>query len=202
MVDLGYEPSSLCGPVDMSVARFLEKYRRHKLDLSYLRHVQRYHGGIPGKQYFNAVDGKTYRVGRFLTLVDDKSELEPPPRPSWEFPQRDIRIDWSILTIIDQEGPSCRHLFGGEEIIPFAALYWGPHHPDGMSLTDGNVNLLGFLYELMLHRPRVVIWLAHEAEIEYRRWEEADCDEVRYTDFTVPVAPHFDAFLELLRVDP
>jgi hypothetical protein len=208
-VDLAYDLSSLCGPVDLRVAGFLEKYRGNMLDPSYLRHIQKWHGGIPGKQYFDAADGETYRVGRFLTLVDKKSALEPPARPSWEFPERDVRIDWSVLTLIDQEGPSCRYLFGGEELLPFAALYWGPHHPDGMSLTDGNVDLLGFLYQPERRRPRVVVWLAHEAQQEFRRWEAAleatgwDEDEpVRYDDFTVPVAVDFDAFLALLRAEP
>jgi hypothetical protein len=193
----------------MRVVRFLEQSRGNQFDLSYLRHIRKWHGGVPGKQYFEAEGGKTYRLGRFLTLVDKESELEPPFRPSWEFPKRDIRIDWSALTLIDQEGPSCRHLFSGEELLPFAALYWGPHHPDGMSLTDGNVNLLGFLYERKQQRPRVVIWLAHEAQQECWRWEAAlkaskwdEEERVRYEDFTVPVAPNFDIFLTLLRAEP
>ena len=122
-VDLAYDPSSLCGSVDLQDAQFLEKYHRKKLDSSYLRHVQQWHGGIPGKQYFEGEDGKTYRVGRFLILIDEKSKLEPPSRPSWKFRDRDVRIDWSISTLIDEEGPSCRNLFGGEELFPFAALY-------------------------------------------------------------------------------
>ena len=40
MVDLQYDPASLCGPVDRRVVRFLEKYRGNKWDQSYLRHVQ------------------------------------------------------------------------------------------------------------------------------------------------------------------
>jgi len=206
-VDLAYDPASLCGRADLRVAAFLERYRGNKLDASYLHHLRRWHGGIPGKQYFNAEDGKVYRVGRFLTLVDKKSQLEPPFRPSWEFPERDVRIDWSVLTLIDQEGPSCRFLFGGERLLPFAALYWGPHHPDGMSLTEGDVNLLGFLYDPDLARPRVVVCLAYEAAGEYQRWEETldpssdDEGPVRYEDFTVPVASDFDAFLHLLRAE-
>jgi hypothetical protein len=207
MVDLNYDTSSLCGPVDMRVARFLEEDIGNQLDPSYVAHILKWHGGIPGNQYFDAGDGKTYRVGRFLTLVDKRSELEPPPRPSWSFP-RDARIDWSVLTLIDQEGPSCRHLFAGEELLPFAALYWGPHHPDGMRLTDGDVNLVAFLYESE-PRPRVVVWLAHEAQKEYWRWENAlrasgwnEEEPVRYQDFTVPVAPSFDAFLTMLRAKP
>jgi hypothetical protein len=201
-MDLNYDPSSFCGPADLRVARFLEEYREHKLDAAYLRHVKKYHGGIPGKQYFDAEDGKTHRVGRFLTLVDEKSKLEPPFRPSWQFPKQDIRIDWSVLTLIDQEGPSCRNLFGGEKLLPFAALFFGPNHPDGMGLTDGNVNLLAFLYESKKRRPRVVVWLAHEAQREYFRWEKAGCDEVRYADFTVGVAETFDEFLASLRAKP
>jgi hypothetical protein len=209
MVDLNYDASSLCGPVDLRVARFLEGYRGHELDASYLRHVQNWHGGIPGKQYFDAADGKTYRVGRYLTLLDEESELQPPHRPSWEFPNRDVRIDWSVLTLIDEEGPSCRNLFGGERLLPFAALFWGSQHPDAMRLTDGNVNLVGFFYESTQRRPRVVVWLAHEAQQEYCRWERAldpssghAQKPVRYEHCTVSVAPHFDAFLMLLRAEP
>ena len=32
MVDLDYDPSSLCGPVDLRVAQFLEEDRGNKLD--------------------------------------------------------------------------------------------------------------------------------------------------------------------------
>jgi hypothetical protein len=206
MIDLNYDPSSLCGPADIRVARFLEVYRGHKLDPAYLRHIEKNHGGIPGKQYFDASDGKTFRLGRFLTMVDKKSDLAPPPRPSWEFPPRDARLDWSVLTLIDQEGPSCRNLFGGERLLPFAALYFGPNHPDGMSLTDGNTNLLCFFYESKARLPRIVVWLAHQAQLEYFRWEAAfgsnEEEEVRYRDFTIPVAENFDAFLVILREAP
>ena len=203
MIDLNYDPASICGPTDFRVARFLEEYRGNKLDPSYIRHLERFHGGIPGKQHFDAVTGETFRVGRFLTMVDEKSELEPPLRPSWEFPPRDARIDWSVLTLIDQEGPSCRNLFGGDQLLPFAALYFGPNHPDGMSLTNGNTNLVCFFYESKLVRPRVVVWLAHQAQMEYFRWDEAivenEDEEVRYNDFTLPVAADFDSFLAILR---
>jgi hypothetical protein len=204
MVDLGYDPSSLCGPADRRVAEFIQNYRKRRLDPAYPEHAGRYHGGIPGKQYFDAADGNTYRVGRFLTLVDEDSELEPPRRPSWSNPGRDIRIDWSMLALIDEEGATARHLFYGEELLPFAALYCGPHHPDEMGLDDGNVDLLAFFYEA--ERSQVVVWLADEAAVEFRRWEaelrQDEEDPVRYADFTVPVAPDFASFLRLLRAEP
>src|SRR5438128_659438 len=123
MIDLEYDPTSFTGPVDMAFVSRLENYRHLKLDPAYLQHAQRYHGGIPGKQYFDAANGETYRLGRFLTLVDEKSELSPPFMKSWEHHHRDIRIDWSVITVMDQEGPSCRGLF--DALLPFAALYRG-----------------------------------------------------------------------------
>jgi hypothetical protein len=149
-------------------------------------------------------------LGRFLTLVDEETELEPPARPSSVNPGRDVRVDWGMLTLIDEEAATARHLFSGEELLPFAALYWGPHHPDEMDLSDGNVNLLAFFYEG--ERSSIVIWLADEAATEFRRWEaelrqneKSQRNEevsVRIADITVPVAPDFESFLRLLRVDP
>ena len=40
MVELDYDPASLCGPIDVRVVEYLAKYR-HALDQSYLDHVQR-----------------------------------------------------------------------------------------------------------------------------------------------------------------
>ena len=203
MIDLEYGPTTFAGPVDWRVVRFIESYRKHKFDLAYLEHIELFHGGIPGTQYFDAGDGKTYRVGRFLTLVDEKTDLQPPFRPSWEFPQRDIRIDWSVLTHIDEEGPNCMCLFGGEVLWPFARLFWRDQHPDGMGITEaGVVDLLSFLYESDDQRPRIVVWSALRAFNEYEKWESAGCGEVRYAGFTLSVAPHFEAFLQMLRKQP
>jgi hypothetical protein len=78
-----------------------------------------------------------------------------------------------------------------------------------MDLTDGNINLLCFRPHPRQLRPQVVIWLAGEAQSEFFRWEQAleesnyEVEEpVRYDDFTVPVAPNFDAFLYMLRREP
>jgi len=173
-IDLNYDPTTFAGPVDPRVIEFLETYRGHKFDVSYLDHARKYHGGIPGKQYFDAADGKTYRVGRFLTLIDDKSHLRPPFRPSWEFPDRDIRIDWSVLTLIDEEGPACRNLFGGEKLLPFAALYRGGHHPDSMGSQEADCvpDLVCFFYESGAASSKIVVWLALRALDEYFRMEE------------------------------
>ena len=66
--------------------------------------------------------------------------------------------------------------------------------------------LVATTYESKSRRPQVVVWLAHQAQKEYFRWEEAivtnDEEKVRYGDFTIPVAADFDAFLLLLRESP
>lgn len=204
MVDLDYDPQSLCGPVDERVVEFIQSYRKHRFDSAYLEHVRRYHGGVPGKRYFEAADGETYQVGRFLTLVDEESELSPPARPSWTNPGRDIRIDWSVLTLVDEEGATARHLFYGEKVLPFAALYCGPHHPDKMGLDDGNVDLVAFFFGV--ERSAVVVWRSDKAAVEFRRWEEElrhdENAAVQFSDFIVPIAPDFARFLRLLRAEP
>lgn len=204
MMDLNYGKSTLCGPVDMRVVRFIEEYRGNQFDLSYIEHIQKWHGGIPGNKYFDAEDGKTYRVGRFLTLVDEKTKLEPPARPSWEFRDRDMRIDWSVLTWIDEE-PPCMQIFSGERLLPFASLYFREHHPDEMGIGEmGVIDLLAFIYEGKT-RPRVVVNLARNSVDEYLRLDRIRSDEewdVRYGDITVAVAANFDDFLKLLRAEP
>jgi hypothetical protein len=188
----------------MRVVHFIEKYRKHTFDPAYIRHIQQWHGGIPGKQFFDAANGKTYRLGRFLTLVDEESELEPPSRRSWEHPERDIRIDWSVLTLIDEERPACRILHGGERLLPFANLYFGDHHPDEMGLGEGGIDMLAFDFEAE-GRPKVVLFQAGPAQKDFNRWERAlaaseyKVNEARYEDFTVAVADDFDAFLPMLR---
>jgi hypothetical protein len=209
-IDLLYEPDSLAGPPD---TRVLDKLANHRyvLDRGYLEHIGQFHGGIPGKGYFTTPGNRVLRIGRFLTLYDSKSLLVPPPRPSWAVPGRDIRIDYSAYTLIYEEGNSCRNLFAGDELLPFAALYYGPHHPDGMDLTDGQVDLMCFFYSDKAakkgrKRPRIVRWDSDLAHREYRRWEEEmRADEnapVLYDTFLETIAPNFDSFLKMLRESP
>jgi hypothetical protein len=207
MAVLDYDPASLCGPVDWRVVRILEKRYGKKLDSSYLGHVQRHHGSVPIHQFLTDANGTDRRVGRFLPLFDNHSELELPFRPSCEFSPRDLRVDWGVLTLVEEEGPTAFCLFGCERLLPFAALYQGSCPPEPASVADGEVDLLCFLYEAEAIRPSVVVWLASEAQAEYDRWADALRsghweEEIRYAAFTIPVAAHFDSFLERLRREP
>src|SRR5262245_15110229 len=92
-IDLGYDADSLAGPPDKRALDWLTA-RRYALDRAYLAHVHRHHGGIPGKGYFTTPADEVLRVGRFLTLLDSKSALPPPHRPSWITSSRDARLDY------------------------------------------------------------------------------------------------------------
>jgi len=215
-IDLKYDPGSFAGPFDEDVLELVESMiegDRH-LDASYVAHLRTFNGGIPGKQYFTTSGGKTYRVGRFLAMVDEESELPAPEQPHFEFGDMDARAVNGVPFLMDCEGPVCRGLL---YLIPFAALYFGDNHPDEMSIHRGYVDLLCFRYANRgpdCPRPSVVVWKGESAAAEYERWseeldsmmdgesEDVDADAeaaVRYEDFTEEVAPDFDAFLKMLR---
>lgn len=196
------EPDSFAGKSDSRAIRALEKYRKFKFDPTFIADLPRIHGGIPIAQYFVTPNGNESRIGRLLTLFDRKSKLQPPEQPSWEFPGTDERKVRSIRTLIDQEGPSCRYLFSGERVIPFAALYRGDLHPDDNSLTQIDCNLVCFDN---LYRPvaTVVVWHGYAAQDEYMQWESGDLDaEPNYDAFVEPVADSYPDFLNLLAVEP
>lgn len=147
---LDYDTASLR---DQRVVRILEQGYGKRLDPAYLAFIEHLTSGVPPRQYV-AARATVHRIGRFLPLVDNYSELEPPFRRSWEFLARDVRIDWGVLTLIEEDGPSAWHLFGGERLLPFVALYRGSRHPDTLSLTGGDTNLLTFAYDKPGKAPR------------------------------------------------
>ncbi len=197
------QTGSLAGPVDQRAIAALEDYRQFTFDSTYIAALPFIHGGIPVRQYLTTPSGKVVRIGRFLPIVDEHSTLTPPEQPSWETPGRDVRIDRSIETLIDQEGTSCQCLFAGERLIPFAALYAGHIHPDGMSLTSGDCDLLCF--DHLVTPPAVVLWRADDALTEFLRLDDTPLEEdepVDYDSFMEPVADCFQTFAELLKDSP
>jgi len=197
------EPKSLAGEIDKKAIQHLEKYRKFKFHPAFLDALPLIHGGIPKRQYFTSPRGNTYRVGRFLTLFDEKSKLPPPFQPDWEFDEYDVRDQRSIFTLIDQEGPSCQLLFSGERVIPFAALYRGQNHPDGMSLTSADCDLVCF--DNASPPGSIVVWHARLAGEEYCRLDDDDesLDEApNYDAFLEPVAESFSAFARMLTAVP
>lgn len=202
--------STIAGPVDDRVVHRLEGYLSRRLDRTFKEALPMIHGAIPIRQFFATNEGEQFRVGRILTLLDSNSNLRH-FEPSTHTAGRDIRVERSILTLVAEESRSCKYLFAGERLIPFAALYRGESHPDEWSLVEADCDLLCFDYDT--DPPQIVVWHARKAEQEYFRYAEreiyldddpraAESERVPYENFTTFVAPSFLEFSKMLRDAP
>src|ERR1700677_1296836 len=80
-IDLGYDPSSLLGPLNMARVQELQQYLQDcdmpvVFDTSYIRHISNYHGGIPKKRCFKTAEGVEHVIERFLNFIDEKKDKE------------------------------------------------------------------------------------------------------------------------------
>ncbi|WP_459212242.1 hypothetical protein [Aquimarina rhabdastrellae] len=198
-------PETYAGEIDTRVLDWIEKHK-NELDTSFLSFIKKYHGTIPIALEFKSEKGNVYKIGRFLTIVDEKSQL-PLPIIQSKFNDRDARIDSSIYTLIDEDSITLRSFIDGERLIPFASLYYGSHHPDEMELSKANVDLLCFFYIPGESRPQIVVWSGQKAMKESFRMEEVleenedITDEeyyktIRYECFIELVSQNFDDFLK------
>jgi hypothetical protein len=128
--DLGYDPSSLLGPLDI---RRMEKFQKYisganeqqlEFDPAYLRHLAKYHGGRPKKRWFFSAKENDYVIERFLNFIDPKSDDV--------LGEYNVEVTWGMI---------CDRL--NDYLIPFALLFAG--------------NFLCFDYEGG-GRPKVVVW--------------------------------------------
>lgn len=195
MRDLQCEPNTLAGPMDQRVVAKLKG-----LDPAFVAHMESCHGGTPRIGAFNA-GSRRGQIGLFLTLLDNKSKLLPPPRPHFEDSSWDERVINSIWYLVQGEHATSRALFQG--LLPFAALQ------AGMCLDRAYVDLLCFDNRNNRSPPPVVLWDANSALHAFMSWEALALEErfdeagnmrcVPWDDFIVPVAPDYTAFVEMLR---
>lgn len=182
-VDLNYDSTSFVGPLDPAgIDRFFFAYRDQphiRPDPAYVRHLGRYHGGIPRKNRFTTATGTERKVGRLLNYATEDS-LPPPFRQSWQGGGADVRLDWSVPYLLSSALADVL----GESLIPFASVYTGAHHPDLMVEWD----ILCFDYRDPA-RPRPTVVLLDRG----RSWVDAAVTE--------EVAADFDTFLSTLRGD-
>lgn len=127
--DLGYDPSSLSGPLDLRRVEqvqnyFCESIEPMEFDKSYLRHLTKFHGGVPRRRCFMSVKGNDYVIERFLNFIDPKSDQTRG--------QYNVEVTWGL--ILDRLN---------DYLVPFAELFAG--------------NFLCFDYEGG-DRPKVVVW--------------------------------------------
>ena len=133
-IDLGYDPASLMGPVDLGRVRAFEAYLRDTdqpvtFDSSYIHHLSNFHGGVPRKRCFKSASGREYVIERFLNFIDEKTDKVM----GWY----NVEVTWGLIE--DRLN---------EYLIPFAALFAG--------------DFLCFDYENG-GRPRIVVWLHEES---------------------------------------
>jgi hypothetical protein len=109
--DLGYGPSSLADPLDLRRVEKVENYLSHapapmEFDKSYLRHLTKYHGGIPKKRWVFSAKGNDYVIERFLNFVDPKAD-----KVRGEY---NVEVTWGL--ILDRLN---------DYLVPFAELFAG-----------------------------------------------------------------------------
>ncbi len=168
--------------------------KAHPLPEDFLLFSKKHHGKIP---VHGKVAGTRLRIGRFLSLIDQKSKLPGKFLPHFEDPSVDERVMRSIAGIVRFESATSRALHYGERLIPFAALYVGDAHPDEMCLDRYYVDFLCFDYEKN-GEPPVVLWMSEKANEDFIRFDEGEIEEPNYRKFTKPIAKSFSELLEKL----
>lgn len=170
---------------EKSISRSLG--RKVRLPDSFVDHMLRYHGGVPGKKCFATASGAMRFIGRFLNFLRAK-DVPLPVVPTWRVgvdrtnpaPEDDIRLDYSIWRIRDGD-PYTMML--GDALIPFAGIDTAGHDCRDMAEFD----LLCFNYDRS-NAPSVVAWSFHES------WEDEPATE--------DVAESFETFVPMLEHCP
>lgn len=190
------ELESPIGSPDPRVIKRLEKL--HPLPQSFLAFSSQHHGKAPSD---GLIKGKKLRIGRFLSLIDDKSSLPSPFIPHFEDSSVDVRVMRSIAAIIWFESATSRALYYGERLLPIAALFCGDARPDEMCMDRCYVDFLCLDYddENKTQEPPVVLWQAEKANAEFLLYDEDEIDEPRYKRFTKPIAKSFTDLLSLIE---
>ncbi|MBI2804654.1 MAG: SMI1/KNR4 family protein [Planctomycetes bacterium] len=108
-IDLAYAPGSLVRPIEQDEVMAFQKWLHdsgYKIDFDrrYIAHLEAFHGGIPGKCYFQTSKGVGHVITRFLNFVSADHALA----------QYSVESTWSALS--DRMG---------QHLMPFAELFSG-----------------------------------------------------------------------------
>jgi hypothetical protein len=110
--DLEYVPGSFVGPLDCAEIAKFEKwlhgseYHRINFDATYVDYLFRFHGGVPGKRYFQTKTGTGHVLERFLNFLPSGSNNV--------MEQYNVEVTWSNVS--DRMG-----LY----LMPFGELFAG-----------------------------------------------------------------------------
>ncbi len=191
-IDLEYNLESLLPAVSLEEIHEFEKtlsdYFEQKILLpgELKQQYLYFHGGVPGKQYFQTPNGEVRMICRFCNIFNALRDerLPKPPIPSWRpGGASDSRLDYSIDFLLARFDYSDRLYESGGSLVPIAVIDTAGHNAREMS----EMNLLCLEYQKP-GEPSVVTW-AFESS-----W--ADPEE------TVKVADSFRQFLTMLYERP
>lgn len=197
MFNFKCDPATCSGPIDGRVVEYLSK--RYSLDQDYLDCVKTCHGGEPTVGTVS-IESRKYRLAKFLTLVDLKSDLPSPFKPHFDISTEDERAIDSIVYLMDYEHNTSRCLF--TNIVPFATTRTGE------CFDRAYVDMFCFDYRDRRIKPPVVLWDACKAMDVYFYWNDLSIENkydnddnfinIDWDSFLVPVANSFAEFLDLL----
>jgi|GEM_PF-1092999 len=199
--DLHCVPESLSGPIDPAV---VTRLRTHfALSDYFVAQMAKCHGGIPAIGTFT-VGEEEDQIARFLSLLDEDSELIGPPRPHFEG-WGDERVV-NAIPYLARDG-ACSDLFFSY-LMPFASLEDGSE----MRLDCNYVDLVCLDFHVNREVPTVVYWRSNKVIDASRAWEalpedkmydeDGECANVPWDMFLIPLADTFEEFINDLRENP
>ena len=194
-------------PLDERVLADLRSPRRHRpailFDEDYLSALPFIHGGTPVNPYFTDSKGITRRIGWFVTMYDQQTELPGPVQEDHMYGDGDTRIiDRSLPHLLNGEMSIYSEGGSGIRFYPFAALYEDPckdgsaPHTLAWYFGCGNDSLC---FDISA-TPHAVVYCNFDSAAALNDWEY-DSKPYDYRHL-VPVAPSFRHFARMLRPQP
>lgn len=172
------------------------------LDPDYVHNLPSFHGGTPLDQYFFDASGVVRRIGWFVALIDERSELAPPFQTGTYYSDIDTRVDdRAIPAILNDE--VCPFHFGNR-ILPMAALYTDDQIPTSLRLHTLDWLPSDSLCFDMATWPHAIVYCNAETAVEQAlKWDDDRTNTYEFTyDFLVPVASSFQQFASQLSRSP
>jgi len=199
--DLHCTPDSLAGPIDPAVVTRLRG--SYAFSNFFVVQMALCHGGIPRIGTFTVGETED-RIGRFLTLLDEDSELTGPPRPHFEQGIDERAVN--AIPYLARDGECYKFFFS--YLMPFATVREGWD----MCLDRNYVDFVCLDFHANREVPTVVLWNSSKVFDAYQEWdalpedqqfnEEDECDNVPWDKFVIPLADTFEAFISGLRENP
>ncbi|QDT41613.1 hypothetical protein Pan241w_16760 [Gimesia alba] len=177
-INLEYNLESLLPAVSLEDIHQFEiktsNYFEQKIKLpdELIQQFLHYHGGIPGKQCFQSLDGKIRMICRFCNIFKPLGDerLPQPPIPSWRpGGASDVRLDYTIGFLLARFDYSDRLYESGGLLVPIAVIDTAGHNAREMSEMNllcldyrkpGEPSVVTWSFEMSWHDPEEIVKVA------------------------------------------